>query len=180
MSATSPQRLEDLPFLKRLAILLSRSLNTLQPNEVLAKTVFNLSKQHNLTSFTKAIAAFGRFSPGQAEELYSLCEQQDVLDEAFLEPGHHAHGNGLTVLDRDVLQPDAPTARPGLSVGTGGDDKHVFKAPSLPQRSALGLDRLAAEKRRERGDVGTAAKRIKYDEEDEVQPDEFKSEAHLA
>lgn len=170
--------LDELPFAKRLAVLLSRALNSLNPNEVLAKTVFQLSKNHNLTSFTKAISAFGKFSQDQAQEIFELCQQQDTIEEAFSTPGA-----GLTITDSDVLEPEQAGGRPGLTLGAGLDDKHVFKAPALPQRSALGLDRLAAEKRKERGETSSASasvKRIKYDEEDEVQPEEFKSASSLA
>lgn len=162
--------LEAMPFSKRLAILISRSLNTLNPNEVLAKTVFSLSKHHTLPTFSKAIASFGKFSSADAQEIFDLCQQQDTIEDAFSLSGS---SGGLTITDSDVLQPDVAQGRPGLSVG---EDKHVFKAPAVPRQSALGLDRLAAEKRKERGDgpVGSV-KRIKYDEEDEVQPDEFKS-----
>ncbi|SCZ94412.1 BZ3500_MvSof-1268-A1-R1_Chr12-2g03882 [Microbotryum saponariae] len=179
--------MESQPAIKQLAILLSRSLNTLNPNEVLAKSVFQLSQSHTLTSFTQAISAFGRFSPHDAHEIYELCQKQDSINEAFRAPG-----SGLTVVDADVLQPDAPPARPGLSVGGSGDgraeDKHVFRAPSVPQRSQLGLDRLAQEKRRERENATASnrasssggehhrppVKRLKYDEEDEVPHDDFK------
>ncbi|SCV73120.1 BQ2448_7045 [Microbotryum intermedium] len=178
--------MESQPAMKQLAILISRSLNTLNPNEVLAKSVFQLSQSHTLTSFAKAISAFGRFSPHDAQEIYELCQKQDTINEAF-----HAPGSGLTVVDADVLQPDTPQGRPGLSVGGGGngrtEDKHVFKAPSVPQRSHLGLDRLAQEKRRERENATASngasssgsehrppVKRLKYDEEDEAPKDEFK------
>jgi pre-mRNA-splicing factor ATP-dependent RNA helicase DHX38/PRP16 len=197
--------LDDLPFLDKLAILLSRSLNTLNPNKVLAKTVYNLSKQHSLDSFTKAISAFGRFSSHQADELYTLCQQQDTIDEAFQQPGHHPGGstsNGaMRILDHDVLEPDQPTHNPGLSVNAdhdlnGDNTKHVFKQPQHTIRtSTLGLDKLAAEKRRERETAsGTSSstssasssmlpppKRIKYDEYDDASQlddhsQEFKSE----
>lgn len=209
---SSPRTLNDLPFLKRLAILLSRSLNTLNPNEVLAKTVFNLSKQHSLSSFTTAISAFGRFSSTQAEELYTVCQHQDLIDEAFQQPGHlhhdrtHDHSghsaaqSAITILDHDVLEPDQPIANPGLSFNRDDDQstgkQHVFKQPThLARPSNLGLDKLAADKRRERDATATGnrssngsssssmlppPKRIKYDEYDDAaqlddQDQEFKS-----
>ncbi|GAA5909863.1 hypothetical protein JCM6882_002035 [Rhodosporidiobolus microsporus] len=174
--ASQPTSLDPI---HHLAILISRAINSLNPNEVLAKTVVKLAKSSQTTdAFHKAISAFGRFSLPQAQEIYDFCQAQDVLDHAFGDPS-----KGLTITDHDVLAPDAPV-RAGLSTGGagGGDaDKHVFKAP---QRSTLGLDRLAAEKRREReeaekragaGKGGPPAKRIKYDdEEDEAPKDEFK------
>lgn len=170
--------MEPLPFIKQLAVLISRSLNTLNPNEVLAQKVFGFSQTaptNTLDSFTKAISSFGKFSPAQAQEIFDLCQQQDTLDAAFQLPG-----SGLTITDSDVLQPDAPS-RPGLSLASGAtsDDKHVFRAPAAPRASALGLDRLAMDKRRERAEQdrpSAQVKRIKYDEQDEVtDQEEFKS-----
>lgn len=174
----------SVPFLKRLAIQLSRSLNTLNPNEVLAKTVYNLSREHDLASFTKAIGAFGRFSSQQAQDVYDMCEQQSTIDEAFNAPGTMG---GFRIVDQDVLEPDEPRFRPGLSMGTGGaddsgdGDKHVFKRPDRPMTSMLGLDKLAAEKRKERGLLSDkpTVKRIKYDDEDEgMDAEGFKSKPY--
>ncbi|BGP14697.1 hypothetical protein JCM10213v2_002647 [Rhodosporidiobolus nylandii] len=168
----------SLDSIHHLAVLLSRSLNTLNPNPVLAQTVYKLSKSHaTLDSFHKAISAFGRFSLVQAQEVYDACQSIDVLDRAFGDPTAGAAGRGLQIVDHDVLEPDAPV-RAGLSTGGQGGDKHVFKAPSLPGRSSLGLDRLAAEKRREkedreasgsggRGAMPPPQKRIRYDEDEE-------------
>jgi pre-mRNA-splicing factor ATP-dependent RNA helicase DHX38/PRP16 len=167
--------MDDLPIMKQLAILISRSLNTLNPNDVLAKTVFTLSQSHTLPTFTKAISSFGKFTPDDAQQIFELCQQQDTIAEAFKLPG-----SGLTITDSDVLPPEIPQGRPGLTVAAA-EDKHVFKAPALPRTSALGLDRLAMEKRRERGEPERPqVKRIKYDDEDEVKPDEFKSESIFA
>ncbi|GAA5885982.1 hypothetical protein JCM5296_007051 [Sporobolomyces johnsonii] len=152
-----------------LAILLSRSLNTLNPNDLLATTVYRLSKSHtSLSSFHTALSSFGKFTQAQAAEIYDFCQAQDTLDRAFNNP------QGLTVTDHDVLAPDAPV-RAGLSTGGAGGpgDKHVFRAPQgtsrVAQKSTLGLDRLAAEKRREKEQLEKtgAVKRFKYDDEDE-------------
>ncbi|GAA6034320.1 hypothetical protein JCM8097_002666 [Rhodosporidiobolus ruineniae] len=176
-----------------LAVLLSRSLNTLNPNPTLAQTVLRLSKSHaTLDSFLTALSVFGRFSRPQAQEIYDFCQAQAILDSAFNNPN-----NALHVTDTDILEPDQPV-RAGLSTGGAGGDKHVFKAPTS-SGSALGLDRLAAEKRREREDAERrnggagggggkmgppAAKRIRYDDEDEgEQPgakDDFKMPARRA
>ncbi|GAA6001990.1 hypothetical protein JCM10207_003027 [Rhodosporidiobolus poonsookiae] len=151
-----------------LAVLLSRALNSVTVNEVLAKTVYQISKNHaSVAPFHKAISAFGKFSESQASELYDYCQARDILDRAFGDPAQ-----GIRITDHDVLEPDQPV-RAGLSTGggagAGGDDKHVFRQPALPGRSSLGLDRLAAEKRREREALEKKgpAKRIKYDDEDE-------------
>lgn len=152
--------------LHHLAVLISRSLNTLNPNELLAQRVFQLSQTFtDLPAFTKAITSFGKFTPVASSEIYDLCRTQDVLNEAFKVPG-------LTIVDTDVLAPEEASGRPGLSTGS---DKHVFKAPALPRSSQLGLDRLAMEKRREKDQLDKpVVKKIKY-EEDEPKQEEFKS-----
>ncbi|GAA5969666.1 hypothetical protein JCM11641_007997 [Rhodosporidiobolus odoratus] len=167
--ASSTSDSDSLDPIHHLAILISRSINSLNPNDQLAKTVYTLSKSHpTLQSFHKAISAFGKFSPLNAQGVYDFCQAQDTLDRAFGEPGKHG---GLVVTDRDVLEPDQPV-RAGLSTGrAGGEDKHVFKAPALPQKSTLGLDRLAAEKRKEKEQADRKGepptKRIRYDEDEE-------------
>ncbi|KAL8286977.1 hypothetical protein RQP46_003983 [Phenoliferia psychrophenolica] len=156
----------DEAFLHTLGVHLSRSLSTLNPNTVLAARVFALSRSHpTLPQFTTAISSFGKFTEQDASAIWDLCQSQDVLDSAFQVPG-------LTITDQDVMQPPEASGRAGLTVGD--NTKHVFKVPNMPQRgSALGLDRLAAEKRKERGEVERSVKRIKYDDEDE-QVGEFK------
>jgi pre-mRNA-splicing factor ATP-dependent RNA helicase DHX38/PRP16 len=155
-----------------LAILLSRFLNTLNPNDQLASTVYSLSKHHaTIESFHKAITSFGKFSLAQAQEVYDFCQAQDTLDKAFNNP------NGMTVTDHDVLAPDAPV-RAGLTTASGANgDKHVFKQPTS-RASTLGLDRLAADKRREKEALERSerVKRVKYDEEEDSSSSGFKSE----
>ena len=192
-----------------LAVLVSRALNTLNPNPALAQTVYKLAQSHpTLESFHKAIAVFGRFSLQQvqfplpplfstlegvpreltiprvqAQEIYDFCQSQDILERAFSQPGAAAASSrgGIHIVDRDVLEPDAPV-RAGLTTTTTTDTgKHVFKAP---QKSALGLDRLAAEKRREKEALerSGAVKRLKYDDDDddEDSQSDFKSQSPLA
>lgn len=154
-----------------LAILLSRCLNTLNPNDQLASTVYSLSKHHStLEQFHKAITSFGKFTLAQAQEVYDFCQAQDTLDKAFNNP------NGLTVTDHDVLAPDAPV-RAGLS--TNSSDKHVFKQPAS-RASTLGLDRLAADKRRDKEAIERSdrVKRVKYDQlEEDPTSSGFKSQS---
>lgn len=192
---------EAMDAMHTLAVLVSRALNTLNPNPALAQTVYKLAQSHpTLETFHKAIAVFGRFSAQQvqlplpsplwphsertdhaddtqAQEIYDFCQSQDILDRAFSEPGAAAASSsrGIHIVDRDVLEPDAPV-RAGLTTADSG--KHVFKAP---QKSTLGLDRLAAEKRRgkEALERSGAVKRLKYDDDDDdedSQPD-FKSQS---
>ena len=168
--------------LNTLAVLVGRALN-LNPNPVLAHTVFRLSQSHpDVDRFHKSLTAFGRFSKQHAQDIWDECQKEDLVARAFAQPGSHANGGRLAVHDHDVLEPDAPV-RAGLSV-TASADKHVFKAPSLPARSTLGLDRLAADKRRERDSTASssssapALKRIKYDDDDDVH-DSYKSASSL-
>ncbi|GAA5865683.1 hypothetical protein JCM3774_004965 [Rhodotorula dairenensis] len=170
MSTAAPN--EAMDAMHTLAVLVSRALNTLNPNPQLAQTVYRLAASHpTLQAFHKAIAVFGRFSLQQAQEIYEFCQSQDILDRAFSQPGTapaaSSSSRGIHIVDRDVLEPDAPV-RAGLTLGTAADDKHVFKAP---QKSSLGLDRLAAEKRREREALerSGAVKRLKYDDDDDDQ-----------
>ncbi|GAA5943229.1 hypothetical protein JCM3775_004543 [Rhodotorula graminis] len=165
--------------LDTLAVIVGRALN-LNPNPVLAQTVFRLRQSHpDLDRFHKALTAFGRFSRQHAVDIWDQCQKDDLVARAFAQPGSHAQGGRLAVHDHDVLEPDAPV-RAGLSV-TASADKHVFKAPALPARSTLGLDRLAADKRRERdsgpSSSAPALKRVKYDDDDDVAPDSYKMPA---
>ena len=164
------------PFLTELGSQLALDLNTSTPNPALAARVYQFSRTHSsLPAFTSAISAFGKFTPASAQALYDRCRAQDLVDEALSLPGLLGGPN----IERETMAADAPV-RGGLTVG-GGADKHVFKQPSLPQRrsavSALGLDTLAAEKRRERGELDLVNnKRIKYDEIDDANDEEhFKS-----
>ncbi|GAA6050928.1 hypothetical protein JCM3770_002542 [Rhodotorula araucariae] len=146
--------------LDALAVLVSRALSTLQPNRALAATVVRLAKDHAaVDSFHQAITAFGRFSRQHAHDIWHECQKLDTLARAFSQPG-------LQVVDHDVLEPDLPQ-RAGLSLSHAAPDKHVFKQPSA---STLGLDRLAAEKRRDRDTLDrqpAAPKRFKYDDDDD-------------
>jgi pre-mRNA-splicing factor ATP-dependent RNA helicase DHX38/PRP16 len=173
MSSATTSSLADPPtFLHTLAILISRSLNTLNPNDVLATRVYALSTTLSYSAFASALSTFGKFTPAQSKEIFDACQAQDVLDKAFKPPG------GMVITDSDVMAGESG-GRGGLG---GGGDKHVFKAPAAgPARtSALGLDRLADEKRREKAGVSTAVKRIRYDEDDEPAGGDFKSESTLA
>lgn len=161
-------------FLSALATQISRNLNTLTPNVVLAKRLFALSRSHpSLPAFSTAIASFGKFSPADASDLWDKCQSEDIVEAAFEVPG-------LTITDSEVMEPEKPSGHAGLTVGVS-TEKHVFKAP--PRASALGLDRLAMEKRKERGEAERAGpvKRIKYDDEEEAEgTGEFKGESSLS
>ncbi|KAJ7630356.1 pre-mRNA splicing factor [Roridomyces roridus] len=133
-------------FNHQVAIKLSRALNTLNPNDLLAQRVTDIAKTNTVDDFIKAARAFGKFQESFLAELHA-----DILLHAKQE----ATGivpqpvEGITVHDSDVLEP-AP-ARPGGLMRP--DTRHTFRQPArpleppTPRASVLGLDRLAKEKR---------------------------------
>ncbi|KAM0749029.1 Pre-mRNA splicing factor [Meredithblackwellia eburnea MCA 4105] len=165
-------------FINQLATHLSRSLNTLNPNPTLARTVYKMATEGGRTpaSFASALNSFGKFNEKDSETVWEMCKAEHVVASAFTGPSTQG-------FERDILKPEKQ-GRAGLIIGGGGGlsggDKHVFKAPSGP--SLLGLDRLAKEKRRERGEdepasraSGSQEKRIKFDYQDDEE-DESKAE----
>ncbi|KAJ6573855.1 pre-mRNA splicing factor [Mycena vulgaris] len=133
-------------FNHQLAIKLSRALNTLNPNDLLAQRVTDIAKTNSVEGFVKAARAFGKFQDSFLSELHA---------EILLHAKQEATGvvpqpvEGITVYDSDVLEP-AP-ARPGGLMRA--DTRHTFRQPArpleppTPRGSLLGLDRLAQEKR---------------------------------
>ncbi|KAF7367465.1 Pre-mRNA-splicing factor ATP-dependent RNA helicase PRP16 [Mycena sanguinolenta] len=134
-------------FNHQLAIKLSRALNTLNPNDLLAQRVTDIAKTNSVEDFVKAARAFGKFQDSFLQELHA---------EILLHAKQEATGvvpqpvEGITVHDSDVLEPEPP--RPGgLMMRT--DARHTFRKPAkpleppTPRTSILGLDRLAQEKR---------------------------------
>ena len=168
-----------------LAISISRELNTLNPNDLLAQRVLALARQNaeSLPKFQAAAKTFGRFRDIFLQEVW-----MDSKSAKFTGAGAHdaeapsggdgnAHGKltigNLAIEDSEVMMPakQAPGGlmRPGgLKQGNSGE-RHVFKAPKV-QSSELGLDKLAAEKRKERllaGDSPRDSKRGRYDSGDD-------------
>ncbi|KAJ7480011.1 hypothetical protein B0H11DRAFT_1725264 [Mycena galericulata] len=133
-------------FNHQVAIRLSRALNTLNPNDLLAQRVTDIAKTNSVEAFIKAARAFGKFQDSFLAELHA-----DILLHAKQE----ATGvvpqpvEGITVHDSDVLEPEP--ARPGGLMRP--DTRHTFRQPArpleppTPRSSILGLDRLAQEKR---------------------------------
>ncbi|KAJ7232855.1 hypothetical protein B0H12DRAFT_1028838 [Mycena haematopus] len=133
-------------FNHQLAIKLSRALNTLNPNDLLAQRVTDIAKTNSVESFVKAARSFGKFQDSFLQELHA---------EILLHAKQEATGvvpqpvEGITVHDSDVLEPEPP--RPGGLMRT--DTRHTFRKPAkpleppTPRTSLLGLDRLAQEKR---------------------------------
>ncbi|KAK7064818.1 Pre-mRNA-splicing factor ATP-dependent RNA helicase PRP16 [Favolaschia claudopus] len=133
-------------FNHQLAIKLSRALNTLNPNDLLAQRVIDIAKTNSLEAFVSAAQTFGKFQGSFLQELHA---------EILLHAKQEATGiapkpvEGITVHDSDVLEPEPP--RPGGLMRS--DTRHTFKQPAkpleppTPRTSLLGLDRLAQEKR---------------------------------
>ncbi|KAF9792261.1 P-loop containing nucleoside triphosphate hydrolase protein [Thelephora terrestris] len=133
-------------FTHQLAIKLSRALNIVNPNDLLARRVQDIAKSNPVDQFMQAAKSFGRFSDTFLVEIHGEILSR-VNQEAMgnlLQPSH-----GIVIQDTDVLQPE-PIRQGGL---VRKDVQHKFKQPAkpleppTPRTSVLGLDRLAKEKR---------------------------------
>lgn len=178
------------PALHTLAISISRELNLVNPNDLLAQRVLDLARANadSLPAFSKAVKTFGRFRDAFLQEVWmdSKASKFTGAGAKDMEAPHGQDDGGdgepkqmignLIVEDSEVMMPPKQQPgglmRPGLAKGADGD-KHVFKAPTLSTNggtSSLGLDKLAAEKRRERlAEAGSErdSKRKRYDDRDE-------------
>lgn len=184
-----------------LAVSLSRELNLVNPNDLLARRVLALARQNSdsLPKFQAAAKTFGRFRDVFLQEVW-----MDSKSAKFTGSGAHdaeapsgdpdggSHGKlmvgNLVIEDSEVMMP--PKQAPGGLMRPGGlkqgntGERHVFKAPRA-QSSELGLDKLAAEKRKERllaGDNSPRdSKRGRYDSGDDSTDSDsgvaFKSES---
>ncbi|RDX51455.1 P-loop containing nucleoside triphosphate hydrolase protein [Lentinus brumalis] len=133
-------------FTHHIAIQLSRALNLVNPNDLLARRVQDIAKTNTVDGFIAASKSFGKFKDSFLSELHA-----EILSHAKQE----ATGNssqpvqGIVVHDSDVLEPE-PVREGGLM---RKDAKHTFRAPAkplappTPRASVLGLDKLAQEKR---------------------------------
>ncbi|KAF8060913.1 P-loop containing nucleoside triphosphate hydrolase protein, partial [Lyophyllum atratum] len=137
---------EGSAFNHQLAIKLSRALNSINPNDLLAQRVSDIAKTNTVEGFTNAARAFGKFTDSFLAELHS---------EILLHAKQEATGvapqpvQGITVHDSDILEPEP--VRPGGLMRM--DTRHAFRQPAkpleppTPRASLLGLDKLAQEKR---------------------------------
>ncbi|KAF8525107.1 P-loop containing nucleoside triphosphate hydrolase protein [Hysterangium stoloniferum] len=134
-------------FTHNVAIQLSRALNTLNPNDTLAKRVMDIAKHNTTDGFIKAASAFGKFQTQFLSELHAQITSYARNEQAGL-PEQPVQG--IIVHDSDVLEPE-PERSGGLLMRS--DAKHAFRPPAkpieppTPRTSVLGLDRLAQEKR---------------------------------
>ncbi|KAJ7032499.1 P-loop containing nucleoside triphosphate hydrolase protein [Mycena alexandri] len=118
-------------FNHQLAIKLSRALNTLNPNDLLAQRVTDIAKTNSVEGFVKAARAFGKF-------------QESFLAELHAEILLHAKQEATGIVPQPIE---------GITVHDSDDTRHTFRQPArpleppTPRSSLLGLDRLAQEKR---------------------------------
>ncbi|TFK38625.1 hypothetical protein BDQ12DRAFT_605414 [Crucibulum laeve] len=153
MASNSPNGPDE--FTHQVAIKLSRAINTLNPNDLLAERVIDIAKTNTVEGFTKGAyhllsvypaRAFGKFKDSFLSELHSDISIHAKQESTGVAP---QPVQGITVHDSDVLQPEAP--RPGGLQRQ--ETRHTFRQPAkpleppTPRASILGLDRLAKEKR---------------------------------
>ncbi|MBW0470135.1 hypothetical protein O181_009850 [Austropuccinia psidii MF-1] len=144
--------------------------------------LFNSSTSNNFVNFSKNIKSLGRFNDDFIKELWKKISSRNDLDrfsatiDLSINPSQGQtndiilKADGKTIIpkmiieDHDVLQPTTmSSASAGLSIpnklngslrlGKQDNEKHTFKLPSNCTRSELGLDRLAAAKRREKLEI---------------------------
>ncbi|KAJ7599325.1 pre-mRNA splicing factor [Mycena floridula] len=154
-------------FNHQLAIKLSRALNILNPNDLLAQRVSDIAKTNTVDGFINASKAFGKFKDSFLAELHA-----EILSHAKQEATGIAPEPvpGIIVHDSDILEPE-PVRQGGLMQK---DLKHTFRQPAkpieppTPRRSVLGLDRLASEKRAAitNGNNEGSRKKGRYDDDE--------------
>ncbi|KAJ4485361.1 pre-mRNA splicing factor [Lentinula aciculospora] len=148
-------------FTHNLAIKLSRALNSIFVNDLLAQRVTDIAQTSSLDGFIAAAQSFGKFQDSFLAEIHSDILSHVKQEETGLAPQPVP---GITVHDSEVLQPE--TVRQGGLVRS--DLQHTFTKPNkpleppTPRTSVLGLDRLAKEKRAASADEGSR-KKAKYD-----------------
>ncbi|KAJ3499894.1 hypothetical protein NLJ89_g10030 [Agrocybe chaxingu] len=157
-------------FNHQIAIKLSRALNTLNPNDLLAQRVIDIAKTNSEAGFISAARTFGKFKDSFLSELHAEIVSYERQEAAGVP---HQPVEGITVHDSDVLEP-APIRPGGLQVS---DSRHTFRKPArpleppTPRTSVLGLDRLAKEKRaaavNDRASAEGSRKKPRLDDGDE-------------
>ncbi|KAF8985801.1 DEAH-box RNA helicase prp16 [Entomortierella lignicola] len=198
----------------QIAIDVSRALNLVNPNDLLARQVIQIARNHKqVQGFVKGMsqlhlhypcAAFGKFKEDFLFDLYAKIQAhdkefgvddtskskatgsgsgKDTSNDNSAQIGSYVGLSNFTRSYDDDDEAPAPVLPGGLikRVKKEGDERHVFKTPTVPVGvSRLGLDKLAKEKREERERAAAAAsKKIKLQVEDEwkdedSRPDEQK------
>ncbi|KAK4688722.1 pre-mRNA-splicing factor ATP-dependent RNA helicase DHX38/PRP16, partial [Tremellales sp. Uapishka_1] len=169
MSARSPPRQEEAngeqEFVHQIAIEISRLMNAINPNDLLARRIIDIAKFNRTgDAFIKAVSTFGKFPEDTMLSLHSrILAHQSVASHngtgtqrrgsQHSPPrmmGSAAKGDGdVKVEGMDHDSSDILAAEPRRKGGLmrSGGDIHTFKVPNAARPSVLGLDRLAAEKR---------------------------------
>ncbi|KAF8665135.1 hypothetical protein AX16_000601 [Volvariella volvacea WC 439] len=151
----------------QLAIKLSRAMNTLNPNDLLARRVIDIAKNNSVDGFIQAANGFGKFKDSFLSEIYA-----EIMSHAKQEANQVPKNPipGIVVHDSEVLEPE-PVRQGGL---VRPDKQHTFKRPDkpleppTPRPSLLGLDRLAKEKRAAAAEAfGDSRKRAKLEGDSE-------------
>ncbi|KAG8888201.1 DEAH-box RNA helicase prp16 [Tulasnella sp. 332] len=168
MDSAPPQTQGEDPFVHNIAIKLSRALNIINPNDLLARRVIGIAKTNSEPAFIKAAKTFGKFQDGFLSDIHGeviLHAQQEPV--APSKPGGGPRAViGMTVHDSEVLEAE-PVRQGGLM---RPETQHTFRAPAkpiappTPRASVLGLDKLAAEKRAQRDVEDGSRKRARHDE----------------
>ncbi|KIK91836.1 hypothetical protein PAXRUDRAFT_148626 [Paxillus rubicundulus Ve08.2h10] len=133
-------------FRHQVSIKLSRALNLVNPNDLLAERVMGIATTNTVEGFFHAARAFGKFQGSFLTELHAEIISHVKQEASGLAP---KPVHGITVHDSEVLEPE-PIRAGGL---VRSDTRHTFRQPAkpieppTPRSSLLGLDRLAKEKR---------------------------------
>ncbi|KAG0248300.1 DEAH-box RNA helicase prp16 [Mortierella polycephala] len=181
----------------QIAIDISRALNLVNANDLLARQVIQIARNHKqIQGFVKACAAFGRFKEEFLFDIYQKIydhdrehgiDSDDKKDDSKSSSNSNNNSSRNKVQESSVAmsnftrsyddedEASAPVLPGGLIMrtkkSTAGDERHVFKVPAVPVGvSRLGLDKLAKEKREEREQAAAAAqppKKIRLQVEDE-------------
>lgn len=145
MSAQSPPRhgesTEEHDFVHQIAVEMSRLLNTINPNDLLARRVIDIAK-YNRTgdSFLKAVSAFGKFPEDTMLNMHSrILAHQSMLSHSSVNGAGHRRGSG-----------HSPPRMLGAN-GAGG-----VKEEEMEGMDHDSTDTLAAEPRRKGGLVRTS------------------------
>ncbi|KAF9316952.1 DEAH-box RNA helicase prp16 [Podila horticola] len=177
----------------QVAIDISRALNLVNANDLLARQVIQIARNHKqVGGFVKACAAFGKFKDEFLFDIYLKIQNHDREHgvEDTTKPGHKED----IVMSANTSRPKKESKEPSVGMSNftlsfteedeelppqlpggllkkakpSGDDRAVFKVPSVPKGvSRLGLDKLAKEKREERERTAQSdAKKIKLQEDD--------------
>lgn len=145
-------------FNHQVAIKLSRALNTLNPNDLLAQRVIDIAKTNSVGGFISGIIILF-FIDSQVKRLFVAANtfgkfQDSFLAELHAEISSHAKQEatgviphpiqGITVLDSDVLEPEPPrpgglqqpdTVRSYIPLPNPTEDSNLLPAPYIQTTS---------------------------------------------